>query len=495
MVLQQGMEAPVWGKADEGEKVTVTFCGQTVFANAKDGKWMVRLKPLKAGGPHTMTVAGKNTIEIKNVLVGEVWVCSGQSNMAMTVNRCANAEEEVANSKNPMLRLYTVPRRIAGEPQKNVEGKWVEAGPDTVGGFSGVGYFFGRELQKALKVPVGLIHTSWGGTPSEAWTSMPTLEATPEAKSILDRYAEAVKNLPKAMERFEAAKEKYKAEKLPAWRKAAAEAKKAGKPIPRRPRPPRVPYGPGHPHRPAGLYNGMIAPLIPFAIKGAIWYQGESNAGRAYQYRTLFPAMITDWRKNWGEGNFGFFFVQLAPFRQPPTKPEDSAWAELREAQLMTLSLPNTGMAVITDVGDAKNIHPTRKQIVGTRLALSARGVTYGEKIVHSGPVYKSMKVNGNKAVLTFDHIAGGLMVKDGDLMEHDGKLKGFTIAGKDKVFHNASAEIKGDKVVVSCPEVQKPAAVRYGWANYPIVNLYNTEGLPASPFRTDNWPGITQGK
>jgi sialate O-acetylesterase len=478
MVLQQGMKVPVWGTADDGEKVTVRFLDQEVSATTQGGKWNVKLEGLKAGGPFTMRVSGRNAIQLKDVYVGEVWVASGQSNMAMSVSRCVNAEKEVADSKNPLLRLYTVPRKVAKEPQQDVASKWVEAGPDTVGAFSAAGYFFGRDLQKALKVPVGIIHTSWGGTPAQAWTRREELEARPELKVILDAYAKALEALPKAMERY--------SQQLLKHKEIVAKATKEGKTPPR---PPLPPMGPENPHSPAGLYNGMIAPLIPYGIAGAIWYQGESNAGRAVQYRTLFPTMIENWRKDWGQGEFPFIFVQLAAFKKISPETQDTDWAWLREAQLKTLSLPETGMAVITDVGEEKDIHPKKKQQVGARLALAARAIAYGEKIEYSGPLYKTMKVEGDKAILEFTHVGGGLVVGEGTAPDAKGQLKGFAIAGPDKKFVWAKAEIVGDTIVVSSPEVQAPVAVRYAWADYPICNLYNKEGLPASPFRTDDFP------
>ncbi len=468
-VLQQGVSVPVWGTAKDGEKVTVKFEGQEVSTTAQGGKWMVRLKPLKAGGPFTMMIQGENMIELKNVLVGEVWVCSGQSNMQWPVSASANPQATIANSKDLMMRLFTVPRRATDAPESEVQGNWVECAPETVPGFSAVGYFFGRDLRKALNVPVGLINTSYGGTPAEAWTNRRVLESDPMLRGYLERHELAVKNYPQALERYKAAEEKAKAE---------------GK------QPPRPPANPAQsPQRPCGLYSAMIAPLIPYAIKGAIWYQGESNAGRAYEYRTLFPAMIRNWREDWGQGDFPFLFVQLAPFMPIVNEPQESAWAELREAQLLTFKkTPKTGMAVITDFGDPNNIHPKQKEPVGKRLALTARAIAYGERLVYSGPIYKSMKVEGNKIVLFFDHVGGGLVAKDGD-------LKGFTIAGEDHKFYNAQAEIKGNTVVVSCPQVERPIAVRYGWANCPVVNLFNQEGLPASPFRTDDFPMVTGPK
>jgi sialate O-acetylesterase len=421
IVLQRGQDLYVWGTADPEEKVTVELStgrsGTAVGAAAdKDGKWKLKLPPIKeAGGPYQLTVQGKNKIVLKDVYVGEVWVCSGQSNMEWRLDKCADKDKHIENSKNPKIHLFTVPRSRPKEPQTQLNGKWVECGPDTVGPFSGVAYFFGRDLQKALNVPVGLIHTSVGGTASEEWTSMKVLDANPEHKGKIGNQAT--------------------------------------------------------------LYNGMIAPLIPYAIKGAIWYQGESNAGRAELYRTAFPLMIKNWRDDWGQGDFPFLFVQLAPYEKA-----GGDWPRLREAQLMTLKVPNTAMAVITDVGEKNDIHPPRKEPVGARLALAARAVAYKEKIEYSGPLFDKMQTDGDKAVLSFTHVGKGLECK-GET------LTGFTVAGEDKVFHEAKAEIKGDKVVVTCDKVHRPVAVRFGWANYPVVNLWNKDGLPASPFRTDDWP------
>lgn len=427
MVLQQGIKVPVWGTAADGEEVTVAFQDQKAKATAKDGKWRVDLKPLNKGGPFELTIAGKNTVTVKDVLVGEVWICSGQSNMEMQLQSCADAQTAIANSPNPKIRLFTVTKLKAPEPVAEVKGAWAECGVATVPHFSGVGYYFGRDLQKALDTPIGLIHTSWGGTPAEYWTSKQVLADDPQTKELVGNGSQ--------------------------------------------------------------LYNGMIAPLIPFAIKGAIWYQGESNAGKAFQYRTLFPNMIKNWRDDWKQGEFPFLFVQLAPFTAILPEPQESNWAELREAQLLTLSKSkNTGMAVITDVGDPKDIHPKQKEPVGARLALAARAIAYGEKIEYSGPVYDSMKVDGNKAVLSFKHVGTGLTMK-GD------KLQGFAIAGEDKKFVWADAQIQDDKIVVSSPKVEKPVAVRYGWANYPVVNLWNKDGIPATPFRTDDFPMLTGPK
>jgi sialate O-acetylesterase len=479
MVLQRNVRVPIWGKADPGEKVTVTLGQQTARATADaDGRWMVKLRRLEAGGPLSMTVAGSNTITVSDILVGDVWVCSGQSNMAFTTGRSTNAEQDVAEARHPQVRLFKVKNVVGEEPLQDTEGAWEACTPETVAGFSAVGYFFGRDIHKELGVPIGLIGTYWGGTPAEAWTSRATLEANPDLHVILERWEQVLANYPKAMEQYQ--------QRVAQWEEAAKKARAEGKPVPRKPQPPQ---GPGSPHAPGGLFNGMIAPLIPYAITGAIWYQGESNAGRAYQYRKIFPAMIRDWRRNWGQGDFPFLWVQLPNFMAYKAEPGDSAWAELREAQLMTLSLPNTAMAVTIELGEAGDIHPRNKAPVGHRLALAALGTVYGYGIVYSGPVYKSMRTEGRNLRLYFKHVAGGLVAKGGP------PLKGFAVAGTDRKFYVATAEIEGNAVVASSPAVRHPVAVRYAWADNPMCNLYNAAGLPASPFRTDDWPGITRGK
>ncbi len=436
-VLQQGMKVPVWGTADDGEKVTVKLQDQEASATAKGGKWRVDLNNLQPGGPFEMTIAGADTVTVKNVLVGEVWIASGQSNMQWSVNRSADPETTIAQAANARIRLLTVPREAADKPQDTAAVAWVECNPQTVPEFSAVAYHFGRALEAQLQVPVGLINTSYGGTPAEAWTSKAALEAVPELKMVDGTAAQG----------------------------NAAQ-------------------------RPTGLYNAMIHPLLPYAIRGAIWYQGESNAGRAYEYQTLFPTMIGCWRKDWGQGDFPFLFVQLAPFHKIVEQPGASEWAELREAQRLTVkNVPNTAMAVITDVGDENVIHPQKKAPVGERLALAARALGYGEKIEYSGPTVAGVEIAENRITLSFDHVGSGLKTSD------DGPLKGFAIAGKDNVFHNATAEIQQDRVVVTSPEVAEPVAVRYGWADYPVVNLANRDGLLASPFRTDELPFTTMPK
>jgi sialate O-acetylesterase len=490
-VLQRGQPVPVWGAARDGEKVTVEIDRQKVSTTAADGKWSVSLKPLKEGGPHTMKISGDNSVTVNNLLVGEVWVCSGQSNMEWPFSKVHNAQEEGPKADYPKIRMFTVKRKVSIKPLAEAEGSWVECSPQTVGGFSAVGYFFARDLYQKLGVPVGMIHTSWGGTPAQAWTSLEGFGNDPQLKEYVDAatrrlasYDADVAAYAEKMEEFNAKSKEWNEtvgktyqETLKGWNEAAAKAKNDGQPVPPKPTPsspqPKAPQNPeGGSGNPATLYNGMIAPIIPYGIKGVIWYQGEGNAQKSKQYQTLFPAMIADWRKRWKQGDFPFFFVQIAPFNgQPP---------EIREAQFLTLAkVRNTAMAVTTDVGNANDIHPTQKEPVGQRLALAARTLAYGEKIEYSGPLYDKMTAKGGNIILGFKHVGGGLVAKDGE-------LKGFTIAGEDKNFVPAQARIDGATVVVSAEGVSLPKAVRYGWANVPDVNLFNKEGLPASPFRTD---------
>jgi len=476
MVLQCDRALPVWGWADPGEKVTVTLAEQSQTATANDdGKWSVTLAALEAGGPHKLTVEGNNTVEIADVLAGEVWVCSGQSNMAMSVGGSANFPEEQAAAEHPGIRMFTVARSPAETPQERCGGNWQVCSPATVGGFSATAYFFGRDLHKQLGVPVGLINTSWGGTPVQAWTSLEAQQALPELESMLASWKQQVDEYDPAV-----AKDRYE-KQLAGWSKKAEEAKAAGKTPPRRPRGPVDPRL--SPHRPANLYNGMIAPLVPYALRGGIWYQGESNAGGAANlYGLQLTTMIKDWREVWGQGDFPFEWVQLPNFRAPQQQPvETSGWVIVQEEMLKSLALTNTGMAVTVDVGEAGNIHPKNKQAVGKRLALWALGTTYGKDLVHCGPLYKCSRKQDGKIVVEFDHVGGGLAAEGN-------RLKGFAVAGADKKFVFAEATIKGDTVVVSSPEVEDPVAVRYAWAANPDCNLFNRAGLPASPFRTDAW-------
>ncbi|MEO7675334.1 MAG: sialate O-acetylesterase [Verrucomicrobiota bacterium] len=460
MVFQRETSVRVWGWADDGEKVTVNFRNQQKSTRAKNGKWDVKLSSLKAGGPGFLKVTGENFIQLTNVLVGEVWICSGQSNMEWPLKNAFEGQAAIDASSNSNLRLFVVPKLKANDIVSDVKSKWQQANPETTPGFSAVGYYFGRDLQNALGVPVGLIQSDWGGSPAEVWMSEKVLGDNPRyKKEILDAYVAAGRNYREALAKFK------------------SEKPEQGK------------NAPNAPWKPTELYNGMISPLIPYTIKGAIWYQGESNAGRAEQYRILFPDLIRGWREDWCQGKFTFLAVQLAPFMAIKDQPGESAWAELREAQLhATQVLPNVGMAVITDVGEPTDIHPKKKEPVGARLALAARGIAYNEKIVYSGPIYRSMKVRGDRAILSFDHVGGGLVSRDGS-------LKGFAICGADQKFVWANAVIEGDKIVVNSPAVAKPMAVRFGWADFPVVNLWNKEGLPASPFRTDDFPMTTASK
>ncbi len=468
MVLQRNVSVLVWGWAEDGEVITVQFRGQKVTATAQNGAWSLRLRRLSAGGPDVLTISSPSrTLQFTNVLVGEVWIASGQSNMEWPLTQTDNSAAAIASATNSQIRFFMVPNVKAEAPTTRINSSWKVCSPDMIGGYSAIAYYFARDLVAARKVPVGIIQSDWGGSPAEVWMNRESLEINPRYQAeILDSHAEAWKN-------YQTAVIEYEKEKAVATSKGEEFKKQT----------PRFGW------RPTELYNGMIAPLIPYAFKGAIWYQGESNAGRAEQYRTLFPDMIRNWRRDWGQGDFTFLAVQLAPFMAVKEEPQESAWAELREAQwLATKVLPNVGMVVITDVGDPKDIHPRNKQPVGARLALAARGIAYGEKITYSGPLYRSMKIQDSSVVLSFDHVGKGLEARDGE-------LKGFAICGEDRKFVWAKAQIVGDTVVVSSPQVPKPVAVRYGWADCPVVNLWNKDGLPASPFRTDDFPMITAAK
>ena len=604
-VLQRGVAVPVCGTANDGDKITVEFAGQKVSTVAQGGQWRVLLQPTKANAaPQTMTIRGENVVEIGNLLVGDVWVASGQSNMERQLGLrggqkpIENWQVEAAKADYPQIRQYYVPEQLSLTRQTDANGKWTVCTPQTAPDFCAVGFFFARDVHQAEKVPIGILFSAWGGTPAEAWTSEEALNTVPDFRGMIETmhkqagqaktyeqqvtkwYADSDPGSAKANDWSAASlgEEDWQPVEMPAlfpgdfdgviwyrkqldlpesfsgkpavmhlcaiddqdttwvngvqvgaldiWNapreykipagvlksggnviairvldtggpggffgkaeqmslelagdKSAAPVSLAGQWRSRTgvslARTPRFPIRADHdPNAPTVLYNAMLAPLQSFPIKGVIWYQGESNAGRARQYLDLFPLMIADWRRAWNVGDFPFLFVQIAPY--------SSMGPEIREAQFLTLAKsPNTAMAVTTDVGDANDIHPARKGPVGARLALAARALAYGEKIEYSGPLFDSMKVAGNKAIISFKHAGGGLVAKDGE-------LKGFTIAGADKKFVPAKAEIKGNTVEVSSDQVAQPAAVRYGWANVPDVNLFNQEGLPASPFRTDVEP------
>jgi len=619
MVLQRNQELRIWGWANRMEKVTVHLNEAVESTRAGlDGKWRITLPPQEAGGPYTMKIRGRNIIKLENILIGDVWVCSGQSNMEYRVEAFPWAEEEASRADFPEIRLFTVPKNTSLTPADEITGgEWQECGPETVLPFSAVGYFFGRFIHRELDVPVGLLSTNWGGTNIETWTSGEAIGQIPEftervatlaewdadsaferkkaeMKDIIDKYAAeepGIQDGQAVWAENELDLEGWGRMELPQlWEGAGlpgldgivwyrleielpAEVARRGISLELGPiddsdwtwvnghkvgetmqkynldRVYEVPpeylttgkniiavrvedtgggggfhgsaeqmqlvsddfrislsgewrfrvspveldlnmgaiLGPNS--NPTLLFNGMIHPILNFRIKGAIWYQGESNASRAYKYRELFPLMIEDWRKHWEYPDMSFMFVQLANFMEASGKPGESTWAELREAQAMALSLPGTGMAVAIDIGEADDIHPLNKQDVGKRLALAALHIAYERDLVFSGPVYKDMIIAGANAILRFEHVGGGLIARG-----RYAYLKGFSIAGEDRVFHWARAFIQGDKVFVYSQKVKQPVAIRYGWADNPDdVNLYNVEGLPASPFRTDDWPGITR--
>ncbi len=624
MVLQRDSKLPVWGWADKGEKVTVTFQGKSYASKpGNDGKWMVILPAIPAGGPYQMTIKGKNTITIQDILVGDVWIGSGQSNMEWNLSWTVdNFKKEIAEANYPNIRLFDVKNAIALTPQPEfISDGWKLCSPESIGSFSAIAYFFGRDLYKQYNVPIGLVTTDWGGTPVEAWTSGAALKAFPEYKAAIEAEENEKSDLAQQQREY--------SEKRAAWEKEFASrdrgyqpdgktwadtdanagswptmdlpalweqpdilpdydgvvwfrkeinvpAAAAGKPLNLRlgmiddadttwfngvkvgstngyntqreysvpgnlvkagrnvitvrvldtgggggifgstdemnaglggtnlslagkwsyqtafdirtmPKAPAVAF---NANSPATLYNAMIAPLIPYAIKGAIWYQGEGNAGRAYQYRELFPAMIKDWRQRWGY-DFPFLFVQLANFMKDKDQPADYEWAELREAQTLTLSLPNTGMALAIDIGNPDDIHPRNKQDVGKRLALAARKVAYGDnEAIYSGPTFESMTIDGSRVRLKFKNIGSGLWVKD-----KYGYVRGFAVAGADKKFAWVKGYQEGNDIILYSEPTVTPVAIRYDWSNNPDGNLYNQEGLPAVPFRTDDWQGITYGK
>lgn len=482
MVLQQNQKIEIWGWALPDEKITVNLEGQTAQTVAsKTGTWRVTLPPRTADGKSlVMTVMGSNTIEFKDIKMGEVWLCSGQSNMAWPLSNAFDADLDTLTAKFPDIRLISVPQVGTQEQQKDFKGNWELCTPDSAKSFSAVGFYFGRQLHQVLDVPVGLIDNAWGGSACEAWIARDLLSKDQRYDELLDRWKDIETNYD-----FDKQVAQYNA-KLVKWKTASKKARDNGKTIPRRPRAPRNQLT-GQ-HRPGNLYNGVLKPIIGFPIQGVIWYQGEANSGRAYQYRDLFPLMIQNWRDEWGIGDFAFYWVQLADFMEEGEEPAESNWAELREAQTMTLSkLPNTGQAVIIDIGESNNIHPRNKHDVGKRLARWALAEQYGVKIAYRSPSYHSMIIQDSKIIVTFDHVGTGL--KGHDYKE----VKGFTIAADNGEFVNAQARILGkDRVEVWSDQITKPKAVRYAWANNPICNLKSMGGLPATPFRTDDRPGLT---
>jgi sialate O-acetylesterase len=616
MVLQQGQENPIWGWADKGEKITIRFAGKTIRLKANSyGAWSSKLPALEYGGPYEMVISGTNTVTFDNVLIGEVWICSGQSNMEFTVSNVKNAKNEIASADFPRIRLFTVVKKISQFPLQDLdEGEWMNCTPENIREFSSVAFFFGRSLYQELNIPVGLIQASWGGTVAEAWISARAIENDTDFKEKLQelnafdlRKNEEQKIVTSRIIRKEIGSRDmglndgiavYADSELKetgwvnidvsrSWEEngfpyingigwyrltleltegqakkgsvihlgnmddvditwvngvkvgstdqcnkkrvyhVPANALKPGKNVIAIHVEDRGGAGglSGDPkdkylktgnkkvclnngwkfkltearsnyteidqnYFPTLLFNGMINPVIPFGIKGVIWYQGESNVDRAKQYQRIFPNLITDWRNNWNQGNFPFLFVSLANYQKPVASPSESNWAELREAQSMALTLPNTGMALAIDLGEESDIHPRNKQEVGRRLALSALKISYGKDIVSSGPVYQSVRFEGKNAIISLSETGTGLSVRN-----KYGYINGFSISGADHHFVWAKAFISGNHtVLVYSDEIKNPVAVRYGWANNPDdLNLYNKEGLPAVPFRTDNWPGITK--
>ena len=455
MVLQQQMPIGVWGWAAPDERIEVRLRTQRVSTTAgRDGRWLVTLAPETAGGPDELVVAGATaTMRFADVLVGEVWVGSGQSNMQWEVRQAQDADQEIAAADHPRIRLFSVKRVTALEPKDDVTPMdaaptWMVASPASIRNFSAVGYFFSRELQRARDVPIGFIHSSWGGTPAEAWTRRDVLAEDPALQPLLAQYRRLEGEYPSQRYGYE--------RRLPIWNEALA-AWKAANPKPETPMPgmPAPRGGPEDPHRPATLWNAMIAPITPFAIRGVLWYQGETNALRAWDYQRLMTAMIQDWRRAWNRGDLPFLFVQLANFRQNPPTPGATWWADVREAQRLTLGLPNTAMASAIDIGNPLDIHPLNKQEVGRRLALAARAVAYGERVVHAGPLYDGMTIEGGRVRVRFRHAGGGLVLDTA-------KGSGFVVAGVDGVFKPATPAIDGDTIVVSSPDVAAPVAVRY---------------------------------
>lgn len=441
-VFQRDKPIPVWGWSQPGQMIAVTFGKETALTETdKEGHWMVKLPPQKAGGPYTLSVVGESVVEVTDILVGEVWVCSGQSNMGMSVRGSLNAQKEMADANYPQLRLFRAELAVAGKPQKNTRGSWFVCSPKTVGSFSGAAYFFGRELHQTLKVPVGLIQSAWGGTRIEPWITKAALEQSAKLKALvpsLSRFEKVARQVPRG------------------GRQSAAFRLR---------------------QRPTMLYNAMIHPLIPYGIRGAIWYQGESNVGDGGGYCEKMKALIEGWRKAWDQGDFPFYYVQIAPF-WAYGKRKPGNYSKLCDDQRRALSIPNTGMAVTSDIGDLKDIHPKNKQAVGKRLALWALAKTYGEKdLVYSGPLFKGATVEVDKIRISFDYTSKGLTTRDGK------DPNWFEVAGKDGVFHPAQAKIEGQTVVIQSDKVKEPLTVRFGWHCEAIPNLMNQEKLPASCF------------
>ena len=484
MVLQQNLANPLWGWDTPGTQITVSFSGQTKSTQAaSDGKWTVKLDPVPANDkPQILTITGSDKKEIQDVLVGEVWMCSGQSNMGFTLAGDWLGDIEAAASRLPNLRLIKVPQVGTQELQNDFKGQWRASTPETARNFSAVGFYFGRYVHLILGVPVGLIDNAWGGSAAEAWIRRESLEKDPRFKSLMENTAKQEANL-----QSEQAKADYE-KRLAKWKEDVEKAKAEQKPSPRQPSSP-FQWLTGN-ARPGNIFGGVVHPTLGYGIKGVIWYQGESNAGRAWEYADLFPFMIEQWRKEWNQGDFPFYWVQLADFMAEKPEPGESGWAELRESQTKTLKLPNTGQAVIVDLGEGKDIHPRNKHDVAARLVRWALVKDYGMKFPYRSPEFKTMEINGNKAVLTFDCFGSSLRPFDVD------QAIGFAVCGEDKVWHWAKGTMQGkDKVELSCDKVANPIAVRYAWADNPVCNLFSNDGLPVTPFRTDDFDMTTKPK
>ncbi|MEN6386346.1 MAG: sialate O-acetylesterase [Phycisphaerales bacterium] len=467
MVLQRDTKLPIWGFADPCEAVTVQFADQTAktFADV-NGNWQVILNPVNSDKPLSMFVKGENVVEINDILMGEVWICSGQSNMGVTVQECYNVAEEIADSNYPNIRLYEVEHRVCPEPDRTLGGSWKNCTPETAANYTAVGFFFAREIYKQLKVPIGLVHTSWGGTPAEAWTDWNALKSNPKLSNLIARFEKACENYPENQAAFDA--------RMQDWERKAKLAKEAGIEPP--PQPFITPMGPTHFQRPSGLYNGMVLSVVPFAMRGVLWYQGECNAGRPLEYADILPTMINSWRKVWNQGDFPFYIVQISSWSRLQDNPNElSGWPLVRYAQSKTAEkLANCHLVVTVDIGDADTNHPKNKQDVGKRLAAAALAREYGREVPYKSPTYKSMTSENGKLRLHFDNTEGQLV----------SKLTGFVIAGEDMVYHWADARIEGDTILLSSEKVSNPVAVRYAWANNPPCSLYNKEGFPADPFQ-----------
>lgn len=476
MVLQRNQENPVWGTAKSGEKITVSIDGQKhkIIADSK-GNWKVKLSPMKAGGPFEMKVKGKNKIVIEDILVGEVWICTGQSNMQWSVINSNHSDIEIASANYPNIRLFSVPLVGSTEKQTELGGdtSWLACTPESIPEFSAAGYFFGRKLHQSLDVPVGLINASWGASSLETWIARDAMEATNEHTELLGDW--------------DLAAAEFTDEKLAEVTRLYEEWEAAGKPGKKmRPaRDIRIAQ-----NRPANAFNGVINPVLGYGIKGAIWCQGESNLGRGYQYRSLFPLLINSWRSSWGQGDFPFYWVQLASMKNPDIEPTTSSWAELRESQTETLSLVNTGEVVTMDLGEGRDIHYRNKQPVGARLARLALSKNYGFEIANESPRYESMEIKGDKIIITFNHIDEGLYAANFP------EINGFSISGEDQKFVWADAKIINKNTIeISSDKISKPIAVRYAWSNYPNANLFDRNGLPVTGFRTDTWKLSSQDR